>query len=395
MTSAPYRTPAAPPRSWWPTLSVMDRYLARELIMPFLFGVAAFSSIGLAVGTLFELVREVVDQGLPIALALKVLLLRMPYFLVLSFPMSTLLATLMAYGRLSNDSELVALRSCGVSIYRLVMPALVLSACVTGLTFAFNEAIVPAANAEAQMTLARALDRDEAPSFRDENIFYREYGDVTLPDGQRKNTLTRMFYAERFDGEFMGDITVVDRSQFGITQIITANRARWEASNSQWEFFDGTIYIVSPDGGYRNVATFAQQTIRLPRTALDLAVRGRFKSDEVNIAQLADQIELLRPSGDRSAIVKLELRLQQKYALPFICFAFGVVGSALGNRRHQRLGRATSFGISVVMIFSYYLFAFVMDALGLKEVLSPVVATWTPIAVVTAFGGLLLMRASR
>ena len=395
MTSAPYRPAPAPSRSWLPFLSVMDRYLARELIAPFLFGVAAFSSIGVAVGTLFELVRDVVESGLPMLLAVKVLMLRMPYFLVLSFPMATLMATLMAYGRLSNDSELVALRSCGVSVYRLVAPALVLSAFVTAMTFAFNEAIVPAANAEAKVTLERALGSDDSPSFRDKNIFYREYGEVKLPDGQEKDTLTRMFYAERFDGEFMTDITVVDRSQFGITQIVTANQARWESSTSQWQFFNGTIYIVSPDGGYRNVATFTQQTINLPRTALDLAVRGRYKVEEMNIPQLADQIELLRPSGDRGAINKLELRLQQKYALPFICMGFGLVGAALGNRRHQRLGRATSFGVSVVLIFGYYLFAFVMDALGLKEILSPVVATWTPIAAVAAVGALLLVRASR
>ena len=363
--------------------------------MPFLFGVAAFSSIGVAVGTLFELVRQVVEAGLPIPLALQVLLLRLPYFNVLSFPMATLLATLMAYGRLSNDSELVALRSCGVSVYRLVMPAIALSFMVTGMTFVFNEWLVPAANYQATTVLEQALGTDSQPAFRDENIFYREYGDVKLPGGGKKNTMPRMFYAERFDGELMKELTVVDRSQYGVKQVIVAKSARWEPTTSQWEFFDGTIYLVSEDGSYRNILRFDQQTVQLPRTALDLAVRGRYKTEEMNIVQAQEQLALIRESGDRSSINKLELRIQQKLALPFVCVAFGIIGSALGNRKHQRVSRATSFGISVVLIFAYYLFAFVMDALGLTEVVAPVIATWTPILAFTGIGIFLLTRASR
>lgn len=386
----------SPPPSRWPLrLSVMDRYLARELTMPFLFGVAAFSSIGIAVGAVFELVRQVVDAGLPVTLAFKVLLLRMPYFVVLAFPMSTLLSTMMAYGRLSNDSELVALRSCGVSVYRLVAPAIILSFVVTGMTFLFNEWIVPTANAEAAQTLEQALGSDDQPSFREENIFYREYGPVPQPDGTDKDTMTRMFYAERFDGELMQNLTVVDRSTYGITQIIVADAARWEPQEKMWTFFDGTVYGVDPDGSYRDIARFDEQRVQLPRTAFDLATRGRYNTSEMNIAQLSEQLDIVRQSGDRGDINKLELRLQQKYALPFICVAFGVVGSALGNRRHQRIGRATSFGVSVVMIFGYYLLAFIMDALGLKEILSPPIATWSPIALVLGLGVVLLVRASR
>jgi len=128
------------------SIPVLDRYLIRELILPFLFGVGAFASIGLSVGTLFELVRQVAESGLSIAIALRVFLLRMPEFIVLAFPMSTLLASLMTYSRLSSDSELIAFRSVGISVYRLMIPTLMMSLLVTGMTFAFNESIVPAAS---------------------------------------------------------------------------------------------------------------------------------------------------------------------------------------------------------------------------------------------------------
>src|SRR3712207_5521134 len=101
MTSGKFKSPF-----WFiPGLSVMDRYLTAEIVLPFLFGVGAFSSVGVAIGTLFDLVRKVTDAGLSLEIAVKVLLLQMPQFIAYSFPMAMLLATLMAYSRLSNDSE--------------------------------------------------------------------------------------------------------------------------------------------------------------------------------------------------------------------------------------------------------------------------------------------------
>lgn len=180
-----------------PLPSVMDRYIATELLPPFLFGVGAFSSVGVAVGTLFELVRRVVESGLLLSIAMKVFLLKMPAFIVLAFPMSTLLAVLMTYGRFSSDSELIALRSCGVSIYRLVLPAVVLSFVVTGMTFFFNEQVVPVANYQATTTLNQALKKP--PAFQQRNIFYPEYREIKQPDGGKTRILTRLFYADQFD----------------------------------------------------------------------------------------------------------------------------------------------------------------------------------------------------
>ena len=91
----------------------MDRYLASELLAPFFFGVGAFSSIGVTIDAVFDLVRKIVESGLPIGIAIQVFLLKFPTFIVLAFPMSTLLATLMTYSRLSSESELIALRGCG------------------------------------------------------------------------------------------------------------------------------------------------------------------------------------------------------------------------------------------------------------------------------------------
>jgi len=119
----------------WQRLPMMDRWLGSELAGPLLFGIAAFTAVSLSVGVVFELVRKVAEAGLPFLAAAQVLGLRLPGFLVLSFPMATLMATLLAYSRLSSTSELTALRSVGVATWRMVMPGLVLAALMSLLTF--------------------------------------------------------------------------------------------------------------------------------------------------------------------------------------------------------------------------------------------------------------------
>ena len=372
--------------------SIMDRYIAVELLVPFLFGVGAFSSLLVTVDTLFDLVRKVMESGLPLSVAVNVFFLKLPYFVGLAFPMSTLLAGLMAYSRLSSDSELIALRSCGVSIYRLVLPAVVLSFVVTGLTFLLNEQVVPAANLQANLTLNRAL-KNEKPTFQQQNIFYPEYQDIKQPDGSKAKILTRLFYADQFDGERMRGLTVVDRSQQGLNQIVVSDSAMWNPVQNTWDFFNGTIYLVAADSSYRNILRFEHKQLQLPRTPLDLAAKSR-DYGEMNIAQARQQLELLSLSGDEYKIRKLQVRIQDKIALPFVCVVFGLVGAALGTKP-QRTGRATSFGISVMVIFGYYLLSFISDALGVSGILSPIMSAWLPSVFGFGVGGLLLMRATR
>ncbi|WP_289501532.1 LptF/LptG family permease [Gloeocapsopsis sp. IPPAS B-1203] len=373
--------------------SVMDRYIAMELLPPFLFGVGAFSSVGVAIGTLFDLVRRVVESGLPLEIALQVFLLQFPSFVVLAFPMSTLLAVLMTYGRFSSDSELIALRGCGISVYRIALPAIILSLVVTGITFLFNEQIVPASNYQATLTLNQALKRD-TPTFQEENIIYPEYEDVEQADGERMRILSRLFYADRFDGQTMTGLTIIDRSKDGLNQIVMAENAAWNPQQNLWDFYDGTIYLVSSDSSYRNIVRFKHQQLQLPRAPLDISSKGR-DYNEMNIAEARDRLEIIRFSGDEQKIRKLRVRIQEKIAFPFVCVVFGLVGTALGTKPQRRAGKATSFGVSVVIIFTYYLFSFISSALGVAGILTPVMSAWLPNLFGFTAGGLLLVRAAR
>ncbi len=375
-----------------PGLSVMDRYIFIELFMPFLFGVGLFSSLGVAVGTLFELVRKVTESGLLIDVAIKVLILKMPEFIVLAFPMSVLLATLMAYSRLANDSETIALQSIGVSIYRIVLPGLIFSLFVTGLTFIFNDFVAPAANSQASVTLNQALGKSQLP-FTERNIIYPEYHKVKQADGSKQKVMTRLFYAEEYDGQEMQGLTILDRSQAEMNQIITSQSAVWNVEDRLWDFFNGTIYLIAPDGSYRNIVRFQHQQISLPKAPLNVAKKCK-DYGEMNIFEATECLNNLRLSGDEKKIRKLKVRIQEKFALPFVCLVFGFVGAALGVRPNK-IGKGTSFGICVLVVFCYYLLAFISSSLGISGIFTPFMAAWLPNFIGLTVGGSLLVQSAR
>ncbi|MGL5032949.1 MAG: LptF/LptG family permease [Microcystaceae cyanobacterium] len=379
-------------QQYLPHLSVMDRYLFIELLLPFLFGMGLFTSLSLSIGTLFDLVRRVTESGLPLIIAVKILFLKMPAFTVLAFPMSMLLSSLMAYSRLSSDSEIIAMRSIGVSIYRLIVPALLFSLCVTGVAFVFNDRVAPAANYEALMTMERAITKDRPPT-QEQNIIYPEYGKVKQPDGNEQTILKRLFYAEEFNGEKMKGLTILDRSQAGVNQVLTAESASWNIVENIWDFYDGTVYIIAPDGSYRNIVRFKHQQLALPRTPLDLLNRDR-GDGEMSIGQARRYLEIVKLGGDDKRIRKLKVRIQSKISLPFVCLVFGMVGAAIGIRP-QNTNKATSFGICVGLIFSYYLMSFLCESMGIWGILSPVMAAWLPNLLGFSAGSLLLIQSAR
>ncbi|MGL5804326.1 MAG: LptF/LptG family permease [Xenococcaceae cyanobacterium] len=359
-----------------PGFSVMDRYISGELILPFLFGMGLFTSSVLAIDTLFELIRQVTEAGLPLGIALQVLLLKLPGFIVFAFPMSMLLASLMTYSRLTADSEIIALRSIGVSIYRIIVPAFLLSLFVVSITFSLNNFFAPTANYQATLTLEKALDGNK-PAFRkNDNILYREYDKVRQTDGSKKTIMSRLFYAEEFDGEQMLGLTILDRSSAGVNRIITSRSATWNIAKNTWDFFNGTIYLIAPDGSYRNIVRFKHQQLALPEAPLDLAKKPKY--DEMNLLQAQEYLKILQSGDDdNKEIRKVRVRIQEKMALPFVCLVFGLAGAALGMTP-QNTGKATGFGICIILIFSYYLLEFLTTSMGIWGVLPPFLAAWLP-----------------
>ena len=114
----------------------------------------------------------------------------------------------------------------------------------------------------------------------------------------------------------------------------------------------------------------------------------------MNIAETRAYMNILKQTGDEKAVRKLAVAIQRKYAIPFACVVFGLVGSAVGVRP-QRTGKATSFGVSVVIIFGYYLLSFITSAMGEAGVVTPFLAGWLPLFVGLSAGLYLLSQVSR
>ncbi len=378
----------------WRRLPLLDRWLLGELFGPLVYGVAAFTAVSLSVGAVFELVRRVAESGLPLDVALQVLVLELPSFLVLSFPMATLMATLLTFSKLAGNSELTALRSVGVPTWRMVMAAVALSLVMTLLTFSFNEAVVPRTLSQAEATLSRAIGRAVAGEQKD-NVLYSRYGRVEQPDGSTQRGLTHIFYAQRFNQGVMEDVTLVDMSRSAQRVMLTAKRARWSDAEAQWEFLDGRVFgIGGTDSDAITSARFdrylyplGNQPIRVAKLPTD--------ANEMTIGQARTAERLLRESGDEKAARKLRVRIEEKFAFPAVCLVFGLIGSSLGARPHSRSSRSQGFGLSVLLIFGYYLVAFSFSSLGVKGTLQPLFSAWLPVVIGLITGLVLLRQASR
>lgn len=373
-------------------LPLIDQWLLKELVGPLMFGIAAFTAVSLSVGVVFELVRRVAESGLPLLSAIQVLILRLPGFLVLAFPMATLMATLLAYSRLSGSSELTALRSLGVRTWRMVLPALMLSLLMSVLTFCFNDLIVPRSNLLATQTLESALGR-AITNERGDNILYSRFGRIEVDEGENKRALTHLFYARLFRYGEMLDVTLLDFSRPGQRQMLTAKRGKWNEKQSMWEFMDGRVVSLDEKTGATTSALFKSYLYPLTRDVLEVA-KLPTDASMMTVGQALRAERLLNEAGNKKEARRIRVRIQEKFAFPAICFVFGLIGSSLGVRPHARTSRSQGFGISVLLIFGYYLMSFIFSSLGLTGTLTPFLSAWLPVFIGLAAGTFLLRRSS-
>lgn len=371
--------------------ATLDRYILVELCLPFCFGMGLFTSLALSIGVIFDLVRRVGKSQITLSDALQMFALRMPEFIALAIPMSILLASLMVYSRLVNDSESIAMRASGIGIFRLVLPCLTASFLLVGVTFLINDFVAPEANYQATAILDRALDRVRLTYQRD-NIIYPEYQTIIDDSGRKRSVLTRLFYAREFDGRAMYGLTVLARSGSSISQIVTSERGVWNDDRDGWQLFNGAIYNIDRQGTYQEVDRFDSQTFKLAKTPLNIALRGR-KSNFMNILQARQYLQYLELGGDRKSVRQLQVNIQGRIAFPFICIVFAGVGAAIGLQP-QNTAKTTSLGICILLIFGYYLFSFISSSLGVFGVLSPFMAAWLPDFLGFGAAALLLLKLS-
>ena len=376
-------------------IPLIDRWLLGQLLPPMLFAIGAFTAVSLSVGIMFDLVRKIVEFGLPFEVALKVLFLKLPGFLVLSFPMSMLLATLLAYGKLSSNSELLALKSLGVANRRIIFPAVLLSIFMTLLTFTFNDSLVPMSNRVAENTMRTSLGK-AISSEEGKHIMFSRYGsqvDKSNKVSDSNENLTHIFYAKYFRNNFMEEVTLIDFSRIGMEQILKAEKGEFDQNKNLWIFYDGRLTITQDSGdiSFINFNEYKyplgegpRELAKVPSDANDMTVRQAIKAES-----------LYRQAGNNKEARRMRVRIQEKFTLPAACIVFGLIGSSFGVRSISRSSKSQGFGLSVLMIFGYYLLSFFSSSLGVKGIFNPVLAAWAPVFLSISLSMFLLIKASK
>ena len=265
-------------------IPLIDKWLIGQLIPPLIFSISAFTVVSLSVGVMFDLIRKIVEFGLPFSLALKILFLKLPGFLVLSFPMSVLLSTLLTYGKLSSNSELLALKSIGIKPSRFIVAALIISIFMTGLTFFFNDSLVPYSNKLAEISMREGLGKSTVVE-KGNDIFFPGYGSLIDPKtnkpSERNTYLTQIFFSRVVVNKIMQNVTLLDFSRIGSKQVLSAETASFDNDNGGWTFNNGQIVYFS-DNNQTSIINFTQyfyplgngplQISEIPKDANDMTV---------------------------------------------------------------------------------------------------------------------------
>ncbi len=359
-------------------MKILDRYLVREMAGPFVFGVLAFVLLFVSANVLLELMELVTQLGLSLWSAGVLFVLRLPGFLVYTFPLATLVAILVAFGRLSGDSELVAMHAGGVSFRRLAAPLLIVGLAISVVTAALSEAVAPAANRRAEAIVREAAEQAGRVQERD----------VLLKD-MAAGELARVIYAERLDvatGEMVRP-TITWYREGRPTLVTVAERALWEGND--WKLIRGENYLLSLERPASQ--SFETSVMRFPTSPQQISQRAR-RPEEMTYWELREYIRYALEQQRET--VKLEITLHQRFSIPFACFVFALIAPPLGMRSH-RGSSAIGMGVAIMIGFGYYVLWHYLAAVAQRGYVSPFWAAWLPNVVGAAVGVALILRVRR
>jgi lipopolysaccharide export system permease protein len=350
----------------------LDRLVLNELVGPWLFGVAIFTTLIMAGTYLFRLTDYLVS-GIGLSEVVQMTMLLLPGVMVKTFSMAVLLAALLAFGRLSSDSEIVALKATGASIGRIMLPVAAFSFVIAATAFAINETVVPWA---AYRGTALQIQIEKTLHMRGEPIHRATY------DGE--GNLTAMLMAEDFNLQqrSLSGVWLVkyDREQQP-ELIMNAERMRFQ-TEADWRV-EGRARIFDRDlKQVIEVEDMWPGNIPQPPTMEDMIASRLRDLDSFSMTQMRQRIAAakLNPTFDPAQIANLEYGYFNKLALPLSAMIFALVGAPLGIRNH-RTGAATGFWLSVIIIFAYMMLANFMALWAQGGVIPAWAASFTPLAI--------------
>lgn len=358
--------------------TTLNRYLAREIVSPFILGLVSFTFV-LLMGRLLKLADLVIAKGVPILDILKMISYLLPSFFLLTIPMAFLLAVLLAFGRLSADSEIIALKANGISLYNLLPTILVLAGCAYVATSFITMTALPWGNASFKRFLGNVVETRASVSLKD-RVFNDDFPGIVL-------------YVDHYDdaGQEMSGIMIHDDRKSGEPSTIFASSGTLESdpqmSTIRLHLQNGVIHRKLDNTLYRMVEFKDYDLfIDLHQAARDVTLNEL----DMSMAELRNTIKTA--GNDRKKEREFRIELHKRLALPVACFVFAILGLPLGIQ-NQRGGKSVGFSASIAIFMLYYVMFSAGRTMAGKGILAPALAIWTPNLLFLVLGVYLLRQA--
>ena len=361
---------------------ILGRYVLREVIPPFCLAQVVFTFL-LMLDPLTKRAEELIGVGVDLGDVLQILATVLPYSLGLTIPMALLVGVLMGLGRLSGDREMVAMQACGIGIFRILSPLLVLAALAAAIDCYLLAEAVPDANRRFRETVFRvSANRAEGeikPRVFQVDRFPRAvlYVREVAPDGWRDVFLADVERPEQ------PDVYVAEWGRVAVDE---------ERRTVAVTLRNGERHRVDPavPAAYE-VHRFDELTIQLDGSSLFPDGGSARAVNELSIRELREEAAAMRAAG--TSPHQPIMAIHEKFSIPVACIVFVLLAVGLGASS-RREGRLASFALGIAVILAYYVMLYLGTALAKGQWLSPHLVRWMPNAVMGLAGaGLVWWRA--
>jgi lipopolysaccharide export system permease protein len=339
---------------------LLDRYIFTELLSPFSLSLGVLCFVMLT-RELLRLVELLVSKGVGLWAVLKVFAHLLPSFLVLTLPIAGIIASITAFGRLSLDKELVAMRAAGLSLLRLARPVMLFALLVCGLTTWLAQWGQPWSSINLKKVALNLL--------RDQLVLALERGSFAEPIPKMT-----IYVSEKGDEE-SGGIFISDERNPEDPRIIVAHgyHVLIDSSTDQvaLRLRDGVIHSRPDEIDQYQLASFSNYDLKLSLAQSGYTAAEERPSYEQLIGRL-NQTQWRDPSALR--------RLTEYYkdmAFPTASLILCMLGVPVGIVS-KRSGRIGGFAVGVFVIVSYYVMNVACEFLVTAAVIPPFAGAWMP-----------------
>jgi LPS export ABC transporter permease LptG/LPS export ABC transporter permease LptF len=395
--AAPAESNGAPKTAWaariFPSLQrnsarhafprILDEYVVREFLFMFFLVLCGFVMLML-VFTFFELISDILRNRIPLSTVGQYLINLTPSMLYQIAPLAVLIAVLVTFGVLNRNSEIIAMKATGISLYRLVVPVIAIAAVLAVSLFLFDEFYLPQANRRQEAL--RNIIKGRPP----QTVLHPEQRWVFgQPNAGEPG---RIFYYQFFDAahqEFANlSVFEFDPSSFAITRRIFASRVYWDSDHGTWNFENGWQRDIEGENSkaYRE---FAQTTFAEIHEDPGYFTKEEKQSQEMNFGELQRYISALSQSGFDTMRLRFDLWHKLSYPLIAIVMAGLAIPFALSMGRR---GSLTGIAVAIGVALTYFVADSFFRALGNVNYLPAALAAWSPDVLFGLVGGYLLLR---